>query len=584
MADGEGNVVPRTTNSSSEFSTITLARFSTEEILKRKLSKQELRAISCFVRIQTEEYNIPLNVEYVQQIFNGRNTKNGGFFVARLLHSYLLVFNRLDHAWEASGPLVRHALYSGLEAIVLRWIANKGPPVSGSRVPDLVYLCDSAGDAHDAFFDGVPQWWAWIFRDGNNSLRALPVHALWPPKWAPGGGSSRGQILPPPIRAVIPEPRLDSQYTSRPQPAFFTFQDIDGVLNHSIYDGPSLCIELVLPGCVCGTRTSPVGAGRVVHESQLVVKFCWGLCDPAAPHAVSLAQKRLKGPTLKKLLDVCNNDLGLAFDVAGPNEDTMKLRTRYLPVGFPPPLHDAEARFQESPFGDATEAAEFVDAELRRYGLTAASLLALTDQEFEQALDIGMKIVDAEVQQMVELGCCGLRMLRARAAAVQELVRIYRAAVDRVLYANKIKDEQELIASRWDREPDVAKKKSKNKRKRAAQAKEESGAAGDKSSDPTATEIVDIVREVLQDCGRKTIKFRHYRQTLNTLANAGVLESLVRVDKRGSHFTLHGEGVNSVTLVRPHGSSSEHRSGRILRGFRGMEKVQEASAAGAGGG
>merc|ERR1719361_1629205 len=87
------------------------------------------------------------------------------------------------------------------------------------------------------------------------------------------------------------------------------------------------------------------------------------------------------------------------------------------------------------------------------------------------------------------------------------------------------------------------------------------------------------LRSILLDFQNRVLKYQHYRRAFIALQNTGLLDQFDSEMVSGSHCVLHGSGANSVTVVRPHGTSSEHSRHRFRRSL--MSIVASASQASA---
>ena len=306
------------------------------------------------------------------------------------------------------------------------------------------------------------------------------------------------------------------------------------------------------------------GAGRFV----VMVRKCWGLTHPDHPFCVARDVVFVDDPAMISRMFAVSSLLGL-----GLTRNAFDFQHAVVPFTFPPAVDDADADLQQrlfthgTPFADETQALDYFARQVR-----GVDLLALTDAEFEQAL-----VAEATSCGTEATGTAGdadaadqarraLRALRLREIVHATLRRLYDRVVAEVVYARKIRDEQNAVSERWNV---AAAKKSKNKRKRAAARQEAScsGSGGGDGQNEEQPSVATRIRGIVGSFAQKVCKYRNYKKAINALNSHGMLEAFELEKMRGPHRVLHGSDCSSMTIVEPHGSAKEHSRTRFMRAF-----------------
>ena len=89
-----------------------------------------------------------------------------------------------------------------------------------------------------------------------------------------------------------------------------------------------------------------------------------------------------------------------------------------------------------------------------------------------------------------------------------------------------------------------------------------SGVHAETRVQPTSETAAHRLKTILQSYKKTVFKYRHYVEALTALNACGVLEHFndsVSERIHGSHRVIHDRHLNSITIVRPHGHSAEHK-------------------------
>ena len=238
----------------------------------------------------------------------------------------------------------------------------------------------------------------------------------------------------------------------------------------------------------------------------------------------------------------------------------LDFQTGMIPFTFPPPLDDWDCRIQQSmmelgaPFHDQAEATCYFCDKLEEASVDLAELTTNAVQEFD------VEVEDDIIAHARRLARDALLCLQQHHVAVRWVSEILQQTVEQAAYQIRIKQEQEQISRRWDSVQSKNRFSAKRERQKCRQKTCE-----ESKSQPEQETAVQRIRNILNDFSNKVFKYQHYRKAFHALQSTGLMDHFGSEMVRGSHHVLHGSSVNSVTVVVPHGASSEHSRHRFAR-------------------
>eukprot|EP00415_Alexandrium_ostenfeldii_P000533 UN0533 len=290
-----------------------------------------------------------------------------------------------------------------------------------------------------------------------------------------------------------------------------------------------------------------------------------GLTHPDLPFHESANVVFLSNP------DDVASILDLADQVpCGLQRHCMDCQCGMVPFTFPPAIDDWDSVMQANmlelgmPFAGPEEAANFFHDKLEEQEVDLSEELAA---EVIDELDNVVGVVDEAIAKANRLAREALICLRRHHSAVRWVSELLSEVVESAAYQLRIRQEQEAVRRRWDAAPPT---KNRHSAKRERKKLREACAEVQVQTRAVVESPMHRLRGILTDFQNKVFKYRHYTRAFAALRSTGLSDLFSGEQVHGSHRVLHGAGVNSVTLVRPHGVAREHTRHRFARSLMGV--------------